>query len=222
MTDINQFGGSTPAPDVIRDDCGIMAAVVFGVVWRFCQMEDGVCRAGQSTIATRAGISNASARTHLKALVKAKYLKSTRNGQGIIYEDTGLVATNALNSSADRAKNKRDIALNSSDKERILRKNIKKEDSPSFVAEPATGEIGKWLDKFQEMTGIAETRYNTYKAVDAIRKMIDAGGTIKHFEDAYAAVKDNYTIVSPASLLTSTINTIRKSSNQPERNQFGL
>lgn len=77
-------------------------------------------------------------------------------------------------------------------------------------SEPPVGEYGIWLDTFYELTKIAETHYSQNKASDAIAKMISAGCTVDDMRAAYDEVKFNYTIVSPASMLTPTLNAMRK------------
>ena len=52
-----------------------MRAVVYGVVWRYCQMENRACTASLEKMAKRASISRSTAKRHIKELCKAGYLK---------------------------------------------------------------------------------------------------------------------------------------------------
>jgi hypothetical protein len=84
--------GFTPVIDSVVDNLGIMPAVVFGRVWRYCQMEDGVCKASLETIAEHLNITSRSVQTHIKALCKNGYLKDLTpklRNRPHIYADTG-------------------------------------------------------------------------------------------------------------------------------------
>ncbi|MCX6054207.1 MAG: hypothetical protein NTZ74_04685 [Chloroflexi bacterium] len=39
----NKLTGFTPSFDVLDDELGPEASKIFGAVWRYCQMENGVC-----------------------------------------------------------------------------------------------------------------------------------------------------------------------------------
>lgn len=87
------FGGFTPLIDSLVQEIGLMPALVFGVVWRFCQMgEAEACYASLDTIAERVGISYKSAQRHVRALCDAGYLfdatPDLRN-RPHTYRDTG-------------------------------------------------------------------------------------------------------------------------------------
>ena len=211
-TDLGNTSGYTPVIDKIRDECGLIPAVVFGVIWRYCQMGGGACTASQPDIARRAGISVGNFRLHVKTLIDAEYItREEAQGIGVTYTDTGKAnSPTPLNLSTLPSQIKQPTPLNLSNKESLLRDKEERE----------IGVFAVWLDKFYQLTGIAETSYDMHKAADAIKRMVDAGATIAHFEAAYIAVKDNYTIVSPASLLNPTINSMRKA-NSPSTPKNG-
>lgn len=84
--------GFTPVIDRIADELGLTSAAVFGRMWRFCQMEDGVCKASLETIATGLGIDRATVMRHADKLCEAKYLKDlTPDARNVphVYADTG-------------------------------------------------------------------------------------------------------------------------------------
>ena len=91
-TILAQVDGWTPVIDAVVLDIGIVAAIVFGKAWRYCQMSDGVCKASQQRIANELGISRATVNTNFSKLVKNGYLKDTTPnliGSPHIYADTG-------------------------------------------------------------------------------------------------------------------------------------
>ena len=91
--------GFTPVIDVVAEDVGFVTAAVYGVHWRFCQMEDGVSRAAMKTIAAQLDISDKTARRHTQKLCDRGYLEDltpdVRNAPHV-YRDTGLVLIEAL------------------------------------------------------------------------------------------------------------------------------
>lgn len=87
----------TPVFDVIVQDpeLGPMAALVFGRVWRYCQMEQQACFAGRDKMAEQIGLSERTFSEWLPKLVRAGYLEEV-NGKakyrkGCRYKDTGKV-----------------------------------------------------------------------------------------------------------------------------------
>ena len=60
----------TPSLDWVRAKVGRTSADVYGAVLRYCQMGEGVCRAGLESIAQRAGVCRRTAITHLGRLVE--------------------------------------------------------------------------------------------------------------------------------------------------------
>ena len=70
---LSQVKGFTPVIDALVEELDLMPAIIYGVVWRYCQMEDRVCRASLETIASRVGISRKTVERHIKALCDAGY-----------------------------------------------------------------------------------------------------------------------------------------------------
>lgn len=68
------LSGFTPAPDALIKEYGYMTALVWGRIWRYCQMSDGVCRASLETIAAGVGMSDRTIMRHIDPLVKDGYL----------------------------------------------------------------------------------------------------------------------------------------------------
>ena len=74
-TTLANVDGFTPCIDSITQEFDITTSAVFGMVWRYCQMERRVCDASIETIAQKLNISYLTALRHVKILVGAKYLK---------------------------------------------------------------------------------------------------------------------------------------------------
>jgi hypothetical protein len=84
--------GFTPIIDSVVEDVGIVAAAVFGRIWRYCQMENGVCHASLGTIAAELHLSVRTVIRHSDNLVINGYLKDmTPDLRNIphTYADTG-------------------------------------------------------------------------------------------------------------------------------------
>ena len=86
------ISGVTPVPDILVQGYGYVTALVWGRVWRFCQMIDGVCRASTEKIGAGIGMSERTIIRHLEILCKDGYLfdmtPDLRN-KPHIYADTG-------------------------------------------------------------------------------------------------------------------------------------
>ena len=96
---LTEVEGFTPVIDAIVQDVGLMQAIVYGVVWRYCQMPNGVCIASLEQIANRVGISRKTAERHIKALCKSGYLRDATprvNNKPQIYADTGKTKIKGL------------------------------------------------------------------------------------------------------------------------------
>jgi hypothetical protein len=67
--------GYTPLIDPIIDEVGLIGAAVYGIVFRFCQMRDGMCYASHSRLAKNIGVSQRTVIRYLNRLVELGYLK---------------------------------------------------------------------------------------------------------------------------------------------------
>jgi DnaD/phage-associated family protein len=91
-TILAKMDGFTPVIDTVVEKTSLMTAVVFGRIWRFCQMKDGVCNASLEKIAQDIGIDKATAMRHAKLLVEAGYLEDLSpdlRNHPHTYRDTG-------------------------------------------------------------------------------------------------------------------------------------
>ena len=90
-------GGFTMLFDSIVEEFGLTTAAVFGVIWRYCQMEGHRCTASYRTIGKRVGLHHQTVRVHAKKLVDAGYLRvKALAGVGNIYYDTGKISNPEL------------------------------------------------------------------------------------------------------------------------------
>lgn len=84
--------GFTPIIDAVIEEVGLMSAVVFGRMWRFCQMGDGVCKASLEKIAEGIDVDRATVQRHAEKLCEAGFLKDLTpdlRNRPHIYVDTG-------------------------------------------------------------------------------------------------------------------------------------
>lgn len=82
----------TPLIDSLVRRHGLVAAAIFGVIWRYSQMEDGVCRASQETIAERLGLKRITINRNLAKLVESGYIRDLTpdlRNRPHVYADTG-------------------------------------------------------------------------------------------------------------------------------------
>lgn len=96
---LTEVRGFTPIIDAVVAELGLIPAVTYGVVWRYCQMEDGVCRASLETIAEKVGVSRRTIWTHIKDLCDKGYLRDlTPDLRNVphTYADTGKAKIRGL------------------------------------------------------------------------------------------------------------------------------
>ncbi len=91
-TFLSEVKGFTPVIDIMVKEIGLMPALIYGRVWRFCRMEDGVCTASLDTIAGYIGVSRKTVERHIKTLCDGGYLRDMtpdRRHKPHEYADTG-------------------------------------------------------------------------------------------------------------------------------------
>jgi DnaD/phage-associated family protein len=67
--------GFTLCPDELVEKYSHTTALVWGKVWRYCQMKDGVCKASIDRIAKELGLSDVTIGKHIKLLEEGTYIK---------------------------------------------------------------------------------------------------------------------------------------------------
>lgn len=91
---VQEMSGFTPIFDVVADALGNVTASVHGLAWRFCQMEDGVCKASLSTMGKLLNLDESTISRHMKMLVENGYfvdLTPDLRNRPHVYADTGKV-----------------------------------------------------------------------------------------------------------------------------------
>jgi DnaD/phage-associated family protein len=153
-TILTKVDGFTPVIDTVMKDTSLITAVVFGGMWRYCQMKSGVCQATLDKIAERVGLSRQAIIEHIKALENAGYIEDTTptlRNRPHTYRDTGkaglhigLFGVNDVDSENNLEEptvNDVDSAINYVDSHstpRVLEDSIKKE-----VKKPSSATVFK-------------------------------------------------------------------------------
>lgn len=73
-TILAEVAGFTPLIDSLIPVVGYLTTGIFGIIWRYCQMEDGICRASTTTLAKKLGLNRRSIMRHVDKLIAAGYL----------------------------------------------------------------------------------------------------------------------------------------------------
>jgi predicted transcriptional regulator len=74
-TILTATSGFTPIIDGVLRDTDLETAIVFGAMWRYCQMKSGECYASLQKIAYRSGLSYKTVQRRVKILVQKGYLQ---------------------------------------------------------------------------------------------------------------------------------------------------
>lgn len=154
---VTEVSGFTPLFDAIvsiyHDET---IAAVFGAIWRYCQMEDGVCKASLDTIAGAIGVDKATVMRHAKTLCDDGYLKDLTpelRNRPHIYAETGrVVMRSRIDGVAQRnvgvaQRNSRVAQSNATVAQSKLNKDLKKDSikqlTTTTTAQPTTQNIFK-------------------------------------------------------------------------------
>ena len=65
----------TPVFDHLVGEIGLIKTAIIGVIWRYSQMSDKVCRASQNSIATRLNLTRQTLNKHLLELINLAYVQ---------------------------------------------------------------------------------------------------------------------------------------------------
>jgi DnaD/phage-associated family protein len=143
--------GFTPVIDALTKELGLMPAVVFGRMWRFCQMEDGVCKATLETIAEGIGVDRATVQRHAKTLCETGYLKDLTpdlRNRPHVYADTGKASLKvSISGVAQSNVDKSHVAQSNVT---IAQRNADVADSNTHVAQSHMNKVFKKDSKTEE------------------------------------------------------------------------
>lgn len=81
----------TPCPDDLVEKYSHTTAMVWGKIWRYCQMKDEVCKAAIDRLAAELNLSDVTVAKHIKLLEAGGYIKDTTpeaRNKPHIYVDT--------------------------------------------------------------------------------------------------------------------------------------
>ena len=82
--------GYSMAPDALIQRYGYQVALVWGKLYRYCQMKDGNCSRSKPKMAAELRMKVDTVRAHIELLVRdGYYSEEIRPGQTSIYRDTG-------------------------------------------------------------------------------------------------------------------------------------
>jgi hypothetical protein len=214
-TILTEVEGWSPVIDSIVAELGPITAVVFGVVWRYCQMEKGTCTASQEIIASRSGIARQNVIRHLKRLVAAGYLSETIiKGIGAIYSDTGkagltqTIKAGNVSRKMTRPVTKDDTGVSriitptchdSLHKESLLRDSLR--DKEESNATPAARPIDGYLSDndaceiYRQSASTVHVPFDKMSEIIAAIRAIHAsrnGDTVEYLRGFYEAAKVKY------------------------------
>lgn len=125
--------GFTPLIDTLTTQYGPIRAAVFGRMWRFCQMKDGICRASLEKISDGLGIDRSTVARHIEALCDDGYLEDTTpelRNRPHIYADTGKAGIKVRIDAT--------VAQNNSDIKTVAQRNSSVAESDTTVAQSNT------------------------------------------------------------------------------------
>jgi DNA-binding Lrp family transcriptional regulator len=166
-TILSEIDGFTPLPDLLVKRYGLFTAAVFGRMWRYCQMQDGVCRASLDSIAKDLNVSKMTIIRHVETLVYDGFLRDTtpdRKNKPHVYADTGKVAmynkfgmklTITESNSENSTLTESDSALTESDSQshrELLEDSKKKELKKENLSPPAKANAIPEVLLFREVT----------------------------------------------------------------------
>ena len=118
----------TPVFDDLVPKFGTMGALVFGVIWRYCQMRDGTCHASYETLAGEIGVTEKTIRNHVAKLTKNGLIKLHDRKNGGPYWITVSAELGSTRSNSDRNEIPDRVELNSgADRNEIPISNTKQE-----------------------------------------------------------------------------------------------
>lgn len=130
-------------------------ALVFGAVWRYCQLEDGVCKASLETIGKMIGVDKATVQRHVVVLCEDGYLRDLTPGlrhRPHVYAETGkIVMRSKIEGVAVR-------------KPRVAQSKPTVADSNASVAEST---LSKDFNKLNEETTTTTAKPNNFRLYES-------------------------------------------------------
>ena len=179
-TVLAKINGFTPVIDSITKDTGSpITSLVFGRMWRFCQMKDGVCNASLDKIAQLININKATVLRHAKVLVENGYLEDMTpdlRNQPHTYRDTGkaglYMGVSARTTVAESNTSVDDVAetVAESQLKKVFKKE--KETSTGIIFTTYENNIGPLFGMMVDKIGDAIDTYPHQWILDAIQEAV--------------------------------------------------
>ena len=145
---VTEVSGFTPMFDaIVQEYQDETIAAVFGAIWRYCQMQDGICRASLDTIASTIGVNKATVMRHADRLCEDGYIKDLTpelRNRPHIYAETGRIQIKSkFETVAQRNTTvaQRNTTVAQSKLSKDLKKDIKKDERYSGFS-TATSKLG--------------------------------------------------------------------------------
>jgi DNA-binding Lrp family transcriptional regulator len=175
---IQEISGFYPLFEVLLDRYGDpITPAVFGVAWRFCQMEDGVCKASLRTIAAILNVSEATVMRRLEILCGDGYLIDLTpdlKNRPHVYSDSGqVVMKSALGASSKTVSQRkvtvsgRKATVSQSQLNKDLNKDSNKEGGEPGPAKPKANDLPEVV-LFREVTGFYPAKASFETVVSAV------------------------------------------------------
>ena len=177
--------GWTPCIDSITQTIGAIASIVFGRMWRYCQLSNRVCSASIDKVADELGLSYNTVHTHVIKLVEAGYLEDLDPGvrnRPHRYADTGKaslsisVTAGPQNLGTNPPENGRgpqnlmtrsseidDLGPQNLGMKRVFKKEIKKEEDKEPSVE--SDELPEETSIFRQIPGSSQTPAQAWKYI---------------------------------------------------------
>ena len=155
-TILTRVDGWTPVIDDLVKQTSLITAVVFGRMWRFCQMKDGVCNASLEKIAIYAGIDRATVMRHAKILAEAGYLEDMTpdlRNRPHTYRDTGKAGLH-IGVSANAGVAESNTSVAESKLKIVVKKELTTTDDSKEIFRTYESEIGAITPHIANLIGL--------------------------------------------------------------------
>lgn len=88
--------GFTPVVDSLAQQLGLIPAAIYGVIWRYCQMNSHTCYASQTAIAERLGLNRRTVIRNLEPLEDGGYIRCLNPNARLQGETKVYIVTNKV------------------------------------------------------------------------------------------------------------------------------
>lgn len=215
-----EIGNFIIAPDIITNDLGLVTSCIFGKIWRYEKMRDGVCKASISTLAEEVGVSYNTILTHIQKLIDAEYivdLTPNLKNRPHIYKTTGKlrIEINILSTPQNLESTPQNLESHSSifgdESESLIEELIEEKEEKALATKSELMEeeitpYQKLLVEFINASKLPLLGNLRPRDNEALVHMVKNGCTVEDIRSAVEyCTKNGYQIVGPASILNGTM-----------------